>query len=115
MRAFPWAQRADILEAMMSGSIDSVIAEIPDMTRHELLTYLFLGYRTLVEQIDDGDIESLDHAALLMTFAPSRAPTAARWLYENIADDVGEQWWESHPLLTVFNQIAQYNQSIALH
>ena len=85
------------------------------MTQHELLSVLFEGYRTLEELIDDGDITCLDQAELLMTFAPSRAPEAARWLHENVADDVGEQWWESHPLLSVFNQIAQCDQSIAIH
>ena len=117
--ALPWAEKSVYIEGMIVLHFESIRKSSPDMASDELLSRLFEAYRPLIEVLDeltgDGNITGLDHAAFLMTFAPGRAADAARWLHENVTDDVAEQWWEFHPLLSVFHQLAQSDQSIAIN
>ena len=115
LRVLPWEQRTERLEELIIQSALSLMVAIPDTVRGKLLLYLFGRYTGLVKQIDDGDIACLDHAAIVTTFIPSRAPAAAQWIRENNAQYELDDWCAEHQLLAAFNRITRRGQSVALH
>ena len=115
MRTFPWEQRTQYIEHWVFILMKGIVKKFPDITQEQLNFCTFDNSRPLVEQVGDGDIDCLDQAALLITFVPNRAPAAARWLYENIADDEVAQWWKAHELIRSFNTITHLYHSAAVH
>lgn len=115
VRTLPWSRRAKILERFILNSIPLISKRSPDIDEEDLFRTMFACIKVLVKEMDDGEIASLDHAAVLMTFAPSRSTDAARWLKENAANDACSQWMAEHELISAFNEFTQPGASTATH
>ena len=115
LRSLPWSQKAEYLESFILKSIPFIEKKSPDIDAEYLLRTMFACAKELVKEIDDGEIASLDHAAVLMTFAPSRTTDAARWLKENAAKDAWSQWVAKHELISLFNDFTLPGASTASH
>ena len=115
LRSIPWERRTQFIEFQILLSSLWMMENFPDITGREVVLSMFENYKFLAELLDDGEIDCLDHAALLISLVPSRASIAAKWLHKNVTDNVEEQWWKSHPRILAFNQLMIGGQSETVH
>lgn len=79
LRASPWPVRAAVVDTMLLDSCAIISHRDPLTSVREAVFLMVSNYISLMQAMDEPEIDGVEHAVMLAFFSPRRIEEAAAW------------------------------------